>query len=117
MMKKWLLFVVYVIAIIMIILNNDPILRWLEDDSANNLMLLFGAAVLLALIPVVPYGVVAGIIGAKYGPLFRWPFQCLELYHCRWYAIFVGEGRFSGAGNEALGQIQASGPIYSVNGA
>ncbi|MGN7454814.1 TVP38/TMEM64 family protein [Paenibacillus pasadenensis] len=78
MMKKRLLFLGYVIGVIVIILNKDPILRWLDDDSANHLMLLFGAAVLLALIPVVPYGVVAGIIGAKYGPFLGGVFNILS---------------------------------------
>jgi hypothetical protein len=64
MMKKWFLFLGYVIGVI-IILNKDPILRLLDEGSTNNFMLLFGAAVLLALIPVAPYGVVAGNIGAK----------------------------------------------------
>ncbi|MBP1989691.1 TVP38/TMEM64 family protein [Paenibacillus eucommiae] len=68
MINKWLLVLGYVITIIVIILNKDPILRWLDDDSGNNFILLFGAAVLLALVPVVPYGIVAGLIGAKYGP-------------------------------------------------
>jgi uncharacterized membrane protein YdjX (TVP38/TMEM64 family) len=68
MIKKWLLFLGCVIAIIVMILNKDPILCWLDDDSANNLILLFSVAVLLALVPVVPYGIVAGIFGAKYGP-------------------------------------------------
>ncbi|MCY9694205.1 TVP38/TMEM64 family protein [Paenibacillus alginolyticus] len=68
MMKKWLLFFGYVIAVIAIILYKDPILGWLHDDTADHFMLPFGAAVLIALIPVVPYGVIAGIIGGKYGP-------------------------------------------------
>ncbi|WP_254611577.1 TVP38/TMEM64 family protein [Paenibacillus sp. JMULE4] len=51
-------------------MNKGPILRWLDAESANHLLLLFGAAVLLALIPIVPYGVVAGIMGAKYGPFW-----------------------------------------------
>lgn len=73
MMKKWLLFLGYVIVII---LNKDPILRWLDDDSAR--MLLFGAAVLLVLILVVPYGVVSGIIGAKYGTFWGGFFNVLS---------------------------------------
>ena len=70
MIKKWITLLGYVAAIIVIVMNKDPILRWLDDESANNLLLLFGAAVLLALIPIVPYGVVAGIMGAKYGPFW-----------------------------------------------
>ncbi|WP_027093166.1 TVP38/TMEM64 family protein [Cohnella thermotolerans] len=70
MIKKRIILLGYVAAIIVIVMNKDPILRWLDDESANNLLLLFGAAVLLALIPIVPYGVVAGIMGAKYGPFW-----------------------------------------------
>ncbi|ALS28886.1 MULTISPECIES: TVP38/TMEM64 family protein [Paenibacillaceae] len=70
MIKKWITLLGYVAAIIVIVMNKGPILRWLDAESANHLLLLFGAAVLLALIPIVPYGVVAGIMGAKYGPFW-----------------------------------------------
>jgi uncharacterized membrane protein YdjX (TVP38/TMEM64 family) len=70
MIKKWLLLLGYLVAIVVIIMNKDPILGWLDDDRGNNLIFLIGAAVLLAMVPVVPYGVIAGMLGAKYGPLF-----------------------------------------------
>jgi uncharacterized membrane protein YdjX (TVP38/TMEM64 family) len=70
MIKKWLLLLGYLVAIVVIIMNKDPILGWLDDDRGNNLIFLIGGAVLLAMVPVVPYGVIAGMLGAKYGPLF-----------------------------------------------
>jgi uncharacterized membrane protein YdjX (TVP38/TMEM64 family) len=70
MKKNGLLFFGYGIAIIVTVLYKKPILQWLRDDNAEHVLLLFGAAVLLALIPIVPFGVVAGIIGAKYGPMW-----------------------------------------------
>jgi uncharacterized membrane protein YdjX (TVP38/TMEM64 family) len=70
MIKKWLLLLGYLAAIVVILIYKDPILCWLDDDNATNLIFLIGAAVFLAMIPVVPYGVIAGMLGAKYGPLF-----------------------------------------------
>lgn len=67
-MKRLLVFVITIVAIAGIILYKDPIVRWIDSGQDINPALLFGAAVLLALIPVVPSGIVSGILGAKYGP-------------------------------------------------
>ncbi|WP_165842364.1 TVP38/TMEM64 family protein [Paenibacillus xerothermodurans] len=68
MLKKWLISLGYVSAIIVMIMYKDEVLHWLEAGSVD-LVLVFGIAVLLAMVPVLPYGVVAGVIGAKYGPV------------------------------------------------
>jgi len=68
-MKKWLIGSGYVSAIILIIVYKEAIMSWIYKDSSNDFLLLFGAAVLLGLVPGFPYGVVAGVIGARYGSL------------------------------------------------
>ncbi|MCM3631622.1 VTT domain-containing protein [Paenibacillus glycanilyticus] len=77
-MKKWLLILSYIFMIILIILYKEQILRWLQGDHADHLALLFSGAVLLALIPVIPYGLIAGIIGVKYGPVWGGFFNVLS---------------------------------------
>lgn len=70
MLKRGLVLLGYAAAVVAIVLYKDPLLHWLNEDSPDNLIWLFGIAVLLALVPVVPYGIVAGLLGAKYGPFF-----------------------------------------------
>lgn len=77
-MKKWLLSLSYILSIVLLLMYKEPILQWLQDDQADQLMPLFGAAVLLALIPVIPYGVIAGMIGVKYGPFWGGLFNVLS---------------------------------------
>ncbi|MUT68350.1 TVP38/TMEM64 family protein [Paenibacillus sp. NEAU-GSW1] len=78
MMKKWLLSLGYILSIVAIILYKEPILQCLQDDQADNFTLLFGGAVLFALIPIIPYGVIAGIIGVRYGPFWGGLFNVLS---------------------------------------
>lgn len=67
-MRKGLLVLGYVAAVIVIIVYNEPIVEWLHDGNrSEHFMLIVGAAIVFAFIPAVPYGVVAGVIGAKYG--------------------------------------------------
>jgi uncharacterized membrane protein YdjX (TVP38/TMEM64 family) len=68
-MQKWALLVVYVIVTILAILYKDPLLAWLQHGETSQIPVMMLLAVFLALFPVVPYGVVAGAMGSKYGPL------------------------------------------------
>jgi uncharacterized membrane protein YdjX (TVP38/TMEM64 family) len=62
--------VLYVIAIAMIYTFKDEIIGWVEQESgAADIFFTFIAVSLLALFPVVPYGVIGGVIGSKYGPI------------------------------------------------
>ncbi|WP_127493791.1 TVP38/TMEM64 family protein [Paenibacillus glycanilyticus] len=63
---KPVLFSVYGLLIIALLMNKEQFLLWIQYN--NNFIILFSAAVMLAFIPVIPYGIVAGIMGLKYGP-------------------------------------------------
>jgi uncharacterized membrane protein YdjX (TVP38/TMEM64 family) len=65
--KKWLLVFMYVSCIILTLMNKDFILTWIQVKDNSDIVPLLGIATLLGLFPVIPYGVIAGIIGAKYG--------------------------------------------------
>jgi uncharacterized membrane protein YdjX (TVP38/TMEM64 family) len=70
MLKGIATIVIYAIAIGMIFMFRDEIVGWVEqEDGAADILITLIAASLLALFPVVPYGVVGGIIGSKYGPI------------------------------------------------
>lgn len=69
-MKKGMVLLVYAAAAALILLNHDSLLSWLEGGGIEKLPLVIGGAVLLGLIPVVPFGVIAGMIGAHYGPVW-----------------------------------------------
>ncbi|NGQ95929.1 TVP38/TMEM64 family protein [Brevibacillus sp. SYP-B805] len=68
-MRKWALLVAYVIVTILAILYKEPLLAWLQRGETSQIPVMMLLAVFLALFPVVPYGVVAGAMGSKYGPL------------------------------------------------
>ncbi|GBG07536.1 TVP38/TMEM64 family protein [Paenibacillus agaridevorans] len=68
MIKKGLVIAAYAASVALLLLYREPIMHWLQEDSASHHVLLIGAAILFGLVPIVPYGIVAGIIGAKYGP-------------------------------------------------
>ncbi|WP_165972081.1 TVP38/TMEM64 family protein [Paenibacillus piri] len=69
MVKRWTGIVMYGLIAIAVLVYRDPILRWLESDASDHIGWMIGAAALLATVPVVPFGVVAGIMGAKFGPV------------------------------------------------
>ncbi|MDQ1910470.1 VTT domain-containing protein [Paenibacillus sp. GD4] len=50
-------------------IQQDPILQWLHNGERGEWPLALALATFLAFVPVVPFGVVGGIMGAKYGPL------------------------------------------------
>ncbi|MDQ6423072.1 VTT domain-containing protein [Paenibacillus sp. LHD-117] len=70
MIKKGLVVLLYGVVIAAVIVYKEPLLSWLSLGGVERLPWMIGAAVLLAMIPVVPFGIVAGIIGAAYGPVW-----------------------------------------------
>ncbi|GIP37095.1 hypothetical protein J31TS4_03750 [Paenibacillus sp. J31TS4] len=68
MVTKWIGLLLYVISIGVIWMYKMPILDWLQADvTGSTFIWLAGAAVLFALVPAIPYGIIAGLIGARYG--------------------------------------------------
>lgn len=64
-MRKWLTVLLYVSGVFLAFIYRYDILGWLRGD--HNLFLTFGAAVLLALFPVLPYKLIIGLFGYVYG--------------------------------------------------
>lgn len=66
-MKKWVLVFMYMSCIVLAFLNKEYILTWIQEKESIDIVPLIVLATILALFPVIPYGVIAGIIGAKFG--------------------------------------------------
>lgn len=66
-MKKWLPVIVYAIAIMLILLNREQLITWIQRRDSTNILAISIIATLFALFPVVPYGLFAGALGAKLG--------------------------------------------------
>lgn len=67
-MRKWLIAITYLITIVFVIFNQETIIAWLQKggDVADIPYVLL-LATFLALVPVIPFGVIGGIAGVKYG--------------------------------------------------
>jgi uncharacterized membrane protein YdjX (TVP38/TMEM64 family) len=71
MIYKSIVFFIYGIGIVAIIANKEWLLSWLSHGGGvEHLLWMIGAAIFLAMVPVVPFGVIAGIMGAQYGPVW-----------------------------------------------
>ncbi|WP_127529341.1 TVP38/TMEM64 family protein [Paenibacillus kobensis] len=68
-MKKWLPIIIYGIAILFILMNKEQLMNWIQLRDSTNIVVIFLIATFLALFPVVPYGLIAGALGAKFGYL------------------------------------------------
>jgi uncharacterized membrane protein YdjX (TVP38/TMEM64 family) len=68
-MKKWLIFVIYLIVVTITFLNREFLINWIEDSDVTYLPLMFLLSIFFSTVPVVPFILFAGIMGAKYGIL------------------------------------------------
>ncbi|WP_139488592.1 TVP38/TMEM64 family protein [Brevibacillus dissolubilis] len=68
-MKKWGMILLYAIIAVLVYRYQQEIAGWMGQARLVHIPLVIGAATLLALVPLVPYGVVAGVIGSTYGSL------------------------------------------------
>lgn len=68
-MKKWLIFVIYLIVITISFFNREFLMTWIENRGSSYLPLMFLLSIFFATVPVVPFTLFAGIMGAKYGVL------------------------------------------------
>ncbi|MFF2479773.1 TVP38/TMEM64 family protein [Paenibacillus sp. NPDC058071] len=65
--SKLYVFVIYILLVVMVYVNQDSMMNWLQTDGSNQLPIIFLGTVLLAIVPLVPFGIVGAVIGAKYG--------------------------------------------------
>lgn len=68
-MKKWSIFIIYLIAITIIFFNREFLIKWIEYSDPSYLPLMFLLSTFFATVPVVPFALFAGIMGLKYGVL------------------------------------------------
>lgn len=69
-MKKWLLLVIYVLILLIGFFNINHIMPWIRKEDSTLLPYMFPLAVFLGVFPVIPYGLFAGMMGAKFGPIW-----------------------------------------------
>lgn len=68
-LRRWTLAAVYAAAAAASIYYKDEILNWARHSDSSQLVPMTLLALFLALVPVIPYGIVAGLMGAKFGVL------------------------------------------------
>ncbi|PLR98753.1 TVP38/TMEM64 family protein [Bacillus sp. T33-2] len=66
-MKKSLILIIYLATLAIGFLNKDAILPWIENSDPAHLPFMFLVSAALATIPIIPFTIFAGIMGAKYG--------------------------------------------------
>lgn len=69
-MKKIVLFALFYTSLLFTaFLHQELLLNWINQTNYNHLPLMFVLAITFNVIPIVPYSVFAGVMGAKYGVL------------------------------------------------
>ncbi|GAA4708563.1 TVP38/TMEM64 family protein [Brevibacillus fulvus] len=68
-MKKWLFVIGYIVVISIALLYREPLLVWLRGGEPSQIPLMIALVTFIGLFPVVPFTLIAGIMGSKYGPL------------------------------------------------
>jgi uncharacterized membrane protein YdjX (TVP38/TMEM64 family) len=67
-MKKALFFaIIYGVVLITAFYYRDFLLQWLHESNVSQLPLMFFLSTLFSVIPIIPFTVFAGMMGAKYG--------------------------------------------------
>lgn len=69
MMKKWWVVIAYIIILVIGLINKDSIFNWIQRSEPNDLPTMFFLSILFSVIPLIPFTLFAGIMGAKYGML------------------------------------------------
>lgn len=62
-----IIILIYAVLITAAFLFQDEIATWMTSEGRGQLPIILVASTLLAAVPFVPFGIVGGIIGAKYG--------------------------------------------------
>lgn len=64
---KWGFLVGYVVIGVTAFSYRTPLLAWIHQGGSNHVLLLYLLATFLAVVPVLPFGVIGGVMGATYG--------------------------------------------------
>jgi uncharacterized membrane protein YdjX (TVP38/TMEM64 family) len=67
MMRKWWILIGYMFLLIIVLIYKDFLLSWIEKGDHANLPIMFLLSTLIASIPIIPFTLFAGLMGAKYG--------------------------------------------------
>jgi len=68
-MNRWIMLLLYAVAGAAAVYYHEELLLWLQHGDRGDIPLMILIATLFALVPVLPYGVIAGAMGAKFGTL------------------------------------------------
>jgi uncharacterized membrane protein YdjX (TVP38/TMEM64 family) len=68
-MKKWLIIIPYLFIILISYHNKDELIQWIKSDDPSLLPYMVVLSVFIAVFPVVPFSLFAGVMGVKYGPI------------------------------------------------
>jgi uncharacterized membrane protein YdjX (TVP38/TMEM64 family) len=68
-MRKWLILLGYAVILIFGLINRDLIISWIQNSETENLPIMLFLSVLLATIPIIPFTLFSGLMGAKYGAM------------------------------------------------
>jgi len=66
-MKKWLFLFLYALLFILAYYQKTELLAWIEEAHDHLIPLMLVISTVLALFPVIPFTLFAGVMGAKYG--------------------------------------------------
>lgn len=68
-MKKWIIICCYLMVILTGFINRERLLSWIQNNDNTHLPLMFLMSAFIATIPVMPFTLFSGFVGAKYGLL------------------------------------------------
>lgn len=67
-MRKGLIFsIIYGVILLIFFYYRDYLFKWLNDSDFSQIPFMFFLSVVLSVIPIIPFSVFAGMMGAKYG--------------------------------------------------
>ncbi|WP_026584326.1 TVP38/TMEM64 family protein [Bacillus sp. J33] len=66
-MRKWVILIGYIIILTIGLINKDWILSWIQTSERSSLPIMLFLSTLIAAIPIIPFTIFAGLMGAKFG--------------------------------------------------
>jgi uncharacterized membrane protein YdjX (TVP38/TMEM64 family) len=68
-LKKWLIVIPYLLIILISYHYKDALIQWIKSEDPSLLPYMVVLSVFIAVFPVVPFSLFAGVMGVKYGPI------------------------------------------------